>query len=59
MLLIDLIQDFIIELIRTLLIEGLSKRVRKHAEGRSARRRRRRLAERAVHKLVTERRLKQ
>ena len=42
MLLIDLIQDFVIELIRTLLVEGLSQRVRKHVEGRSARRKRRR-----------------
>lgn len=58
MLFIDLLQSFVIDTIRNLLIEGLCDRVRRHTDRRAARRKRRRLAEFAVHKLITDRRRK-
>jgi len=56
MFLFDLLQDFLIEIVRALLVEGVLRRVQKRKELRAARRRRRRLIEQALHKLATERR---
>lgn len=56
MLLIDLIQDFVIELIRAVVVDGLCQRIQRRINRRTARRKRRRLSERALHRLVTDRR---
>ena len=56
MLLFDLLQEFVFELIRTLLIEELSRRVRSAGERRRAIRRRRRIVRRAIHRMTTDRR---
>jgi hypothetical protein len=56
MFLMDLIHDFAIELTRALLVEGLFQHVQKHVKLRAERRKRQRMIERAVHRLITDRR---
>ena len=53
-MLLDLIQEFVLDLIRTLLIEEFCRRARKHAARLVERRRQRRLLRQALHKITTE-----
>jgi hypothetical protein len=56
MLPFDLIQEFVVDLLRTLVIEELCQRVQRQREGFLGRRRRRKLSRRAVHRLSAGRR---
>lgn len=56
MLPFDLIQEFVVDLLRTLVIEELCQRVQRQRERVLARRRRSKFSRRAVHRLSAVRR---
>jgi len=57
-MILDVVLEFMIDLLKTLLVEELGRRVQKHGARLVERRRQRRLIRQALHRLTTEREAK-